>query len=810
VVAVLLTHLYLRNFRVYEEELDLDLPPGLVGIYGPNGAGKSTLLEAIVWALWGKARTTKEQVRSAGVGGDCIAELEFEHEGHLYVVRRSLTGINATPRLEVRCDNLMMSEGVRDAERYIEFVLGMDDGAFRASVFAEQKQLAAFSDRSPADRLRLVLRLLGITPLDAARDSARKDARQVASDHGRLRDMLPDLDDLQVEAADLDARAAAAEVAATSERAAADAAGDRLTKATTEHQTLDRRRQDHETLVLEGKAARQELDAVDELVASQEAELVDLAAAASRLTEAERLAADASLSERELECLVPAAAAAAGAERLVVPPEPAPVDESALAAAMAAAAEAAGELAGRRSLATAASETLERARQLAQRSDALSGGEDCPMCGQALGDAFRQVQAHRAAEVDAAEQAAQGAAAAARDAERDASAATGERDRLQTEAEERRRARATWEEAARRRADADRTLADAWAALVTVAPAWATATSTAATTATAGGRRAGRRTGTGTGAGTTTTPDAGTAGGWTAAALADEVASLRARVDRQRAAAAEVERLRGQLQRRDAVELSLRTNREKSALARGRLQTLREKVKALAFDADALKAAATRQQEATRAADVAAKRAQQAALRAAGERATAQGAATRLEDARAQHAKLGELESEARHLGRAADLLSEFRNAVVASVGPRLAVQAAELFGELTDHEYDELQVDPETYQLQISDGGTLYGLDRFSGSEIDLANLALRVAISEHIHFQSGGSVGLMVLDEVFGPLDEDRKARMLLALERLRGRFRQVLVVTHDSTIKEQLPHAIEVLKLPGRRATARLASG
>jgi DNA repair exonuclease SbcCD ATPase subunit len=65
---------------------------------------------------------------------------------------------------------------------------------------------------------------------------------------------------------------------------------------------------------------------------------------------------------------------------------------------------------------------------------------------------------------------------------------------------------------------------------------------------------------------------------------------------------------------------------------------------------------------------------------------------------------------------------------------------------------------------------------------------------------------VGLLVLDEVFGPLDDDRKDRMLVALERLRARFRQVLVVTHDSAIKEQLPNAIEVVKLPGRRATAR----
>ena len=93
----------------------------------------------------------------------------------------------------------------------------------------------------------------------------------------------------------------------------------------------------------------------------------------------------------------------------------------------------------------------------------------------------------------------------------------------------------------------------------------------------------------------------------------------------------------------------------------------------------------------------------------------------------------------------------------------------------MTDNEYDRLEVDSETYGLQISDGGVSYDLQRFSGSEVDLANLALRVAISEHVRFQSGGSVGLLVLDEVFGPLDDERRARMLMALERLRGRFRQ-----------------------------------
>ena len=54
---------------------------------------------------------------------------------------------------------------------------------------------------------------------------------------------------------------------------------------------------------------------------------------------------------------------------------------------------------------------------------------------------------------------------------------------------------------------------------------------------------------------------------------------------------------------------------------------------------------------------------------------------------------------------------------------------------------------------------------------------------------------------------LDADRKDRMLTALTRLGGRFRQILVVTHAPEVKEQLPQAIEVLKLGSGRSTARV---
>src|ERR1700738_4983077 len=129
--------------------------------------------------------------------------------------------MNRTARAEVHGDGLAMAEGVRDASRYLHQILGMEDAAFRASVFAEQKQLAAFSNRTPAERRKLVLQLLGITPLDAARDTARKDAREARGQDERLRGMLPGAEQLPVAADDRAAAAAAAETAAATEEMAA-------------------------------------------------------------------------------------------------------------------------------------------------------------------------------------------------------------------------------------------------------------------------------------------------------------------------------------------------------------------------------------------------------------------------------------------------------------------------------------------------------------------------------------------------------------------------------------------------------------
>lgn len=791
---MLLTRLYLRNFRVYEDELDLALPPGLVGIYGPNGAGKSTLLEAVNFALWGKARTDRAEIRSAGVGGDCVVEVEFEHEGHLYLVRRWLTGINSTMKAEAHCDGLVMAEGSTDSRRYVGSVLGMDDAAFRASVFAEQKQLAAFSDQAPAERRRLVLQLLGITPLDAARDAARRDAREREAQLTQLRSVLPDLDALVVEAADADAAAAAAETVAAEERVAAETATAAEVAAQTRWATLDELRQAWDGLVLRGQAARKELDGELRRAEELTAELRELDAAAGELAGAEAGAAGLEEARARLAALLGLLDARVRLDAVALgpePPDPLPAEQQAAVArrASGAAAEVAAEIAGRLTGATGAARLA--AEQL-ERSASLRPDADCPLCGQPLGEAWASVQDHRREELEAARalvEQLQTAHAGALDGARRAVEAA---EAAERRAGELARAHREWELARATRANAEDALRSAAAAAAGVGVGGSVGV---------GGGGAGTGGPTGVGDGPADLERL----------RADEldrlVAIERGTVTARESSATTATTLRGRLGRRPAVEASLATAEQRIADARREVEALRDQVRTLGFDREALASAASARDAAVLASRAAARSAQEAEVAAGKRRTQAEERAARLAEGRASHGRLGELEGEARHLARLAALLSEFRNTVVASVGPRLAAQAADLFGELTDREYDQLLVDPETYELQISDAGRVYGLDRFSGSEIDLANLALRVAISEHVRFQSGGSVGLLVLDEVFGPLDEDRKARMLQALEQLRGRFRQVLVVTHDNSIKEQLPNALEVVKLPGRRATARL---
>ena len=229
-----LRSLTLRNWRVYRE-VDLEFPDGLIGVYGPNGAGKTSLIESIRWALYGDSRTDKWELRSAGVGEDVRVELVFEHEGNGYEVRRRLRGRNLTPEVEVLCNGQLAVHSVREANAYLARVLGMDQRAFLASVCAQQKELTTFATMAPAERRRLVLDLLGVSPVERALARVRDAARQAHAATGGARAGLPDLEELDAAVAEGERELAAATAAdrrAAEEEEAAKAALDAAAAAT--------------------------------------------------------------------------------------------------------------------------------------------------------------------------------------------------------------------------------------------------------------------------------------------------------------------------------------------------------------------------------------------------------------------------------------------------------------------------------------------------------------------------------------------------------------------------------------------------
>src|SRR6266508_3018115 len=171
-----LRSLSLRNYRVYRA-VDLEFPDGLVGIYGPNGSGKSTIIEGVRYALYGDSRTDKWELRTAGVGEDVRVGLVCEHEGNTYEVRRRLNGRNLTPEVEVFLNGQLAAQSAREANGYLARVLGMGQRAFLASVCAQQKELTAFATMDAGDRRRLVLDLLGVSPVERALARVREEAR---------------------------------------------------------------------------------------------------------------------------------------------------------------------------------------------------------------------------------------------------------------------------------------------------------------------------------------------------------------------------------------------------------------------------------------------------------------------------------------------------------------------------------------------------------------------------------------------------------------------------------------------------------
>ena len=135
---------------------------------------------------------------------------------------------------------------------------------------------------------------------------------------------------------------------------------------------------------------------------------------------------------------------------------------------------------------------------------------------------------------------------------------------------------------------------------------------------------------------------------------------------------------------------------------------------------------------------------------------------------------------------------SDLRTELNLALRPDLQEYASQLLNELTAGRYDDLELD-ESYVPTIVEDNEAKPV--ISGGEEDIVNLAMRLAISQMIAERAGKPLSLLVLDEIFGSLDEERRASVLALLRALSDRFPQVILITHVDGMRDAFDRLIRM---------------
>ena len=765
-----LNSLRLCNFRQHADSF-ITFDGGLTGIIGANGSGKSTILEAIAWALYGQdaARGKKESIRSlrAGPGAKVKVELDFELGGHRYRVERGLT------QAELYLDGAdsPVANSLTGVSDMLRRRLGMSREEFFNTYFTGQKELDVMAAMAPSERAQFLSRVLGYERLRVAQRLVKEQARLIAAEASGVRAAMPDaasIDRVHAEASERRAQAAAraAHAAERRERAAS-----LLADVVPRWVAAQREREQLQEALAELRVAESESSSY-----ARDAERIsrELAEVATAETELERLGEELAplgpLSE-ELQRL-DQLAREEGRRQALLETERSLEEEVArlrerrarIETAPALEEEVTLELEQGRALLELVQGELEakrtewvRDRQEAEtkhvalrqqytevkenRERLISLGEDgeCPICERTLNDHYRTVLDHLDEQLE-------------------------EMPPEIRELDERRRT--SFEEVGK----LERRLAKVQLAVQELGQL---ARDLAAREQRFEQVRRDRDL---------------IPGGYDAV----RHAAARRELERLRPLDARATRLATQLERGPALV----ADRDMAAAG---LSAAQVRIAALTARRDLLSFSEQRYAELRVTHDAGAaelRTAELDAVAAAGEASAALASVTRAEQARADAAAakgtLDALDRQKRLHDELDRAYTDLRTDLNVQLRPEMSELASAFLTELSDARYDELELD-DSYNLTVLEDGVPKPV--ISGGEQDIANLCLRLAISQMIAERAGQSFSLLILDEVFGSLDEARRQNVVALLRGLQDRFEQVILITHIEQVREGLDRVITV---------------
>jgi exonuclease SbcC len=784
---VRLNHLRLKNFRQHADT-SIDFDTGLTGVIGPNGSGKTTILEAIAWALYGMpaARGTREGIRSlrAPARAGVKVELDFDLAGHRYRVVRSMS----TAELYLDGAAAPIANSLTGVTDLLRRRLGMSQQEFFNTYFTGQKELSVMAAMGPAERAQFLSRVLGYERLRGAQALVRERRNVIRAEATGVESAMPESDvvarlvtDTASRQADAEtkakealkrlkkAHAAASEVEprwldAQKERdAMQEVASDlRLRESEEGAHLKDSKRMEDE--LAEIADARKEIDQIkSELSVHKdlEAQLHQMQTLFAQEGRRQTLIQNRALLEAELARLRDRAA------RVATQPDELADAERARADTRRQLEELEAQLEGfrtewvrdRQEAATKRDDyRAQYTDTRAQRERLVDLGPDgpCPICTRPLVDHFREVlddldgrlkeievngkyYAARIEQLEAMPAPLAEAESRARDltelVELQAKALTALEVRMQE-----------GRQAARDIAEREARLA-ATSADIDAIPS---------------GYHVTRH------------------------------AELRQRHEQFAPLAARSARLGALTEREPQVRGELATVQKELTGTRKRLVALRKRQAASTFSETSFVMlrtvvdAATTELNASRLDGAVAEKELESARAA---RLVADQSRAELE--RTQQ-KLRALIADRRLHDELDRAYSDMRADLNQHLRPEISELASGFLADLTDGRYSELELDDEYNVIVLEDG---IPKPVISGGEEDLANLVLRLAISQMIAERAGQAFSLLVLDEVFGSLDEARRHNVVQLMRRLHDRFEQVVVITHIESVREGLDRVMTV---------------
>lgn len=791
-----LQRLKLSNFRQHAAT-EIVLGCGITAIVGPNGSGKTTLLEAIAWAFYGNpaARGTRDSIRrhQAPARSQVRVEVDFALGSHEFRVVRGLH------KAELFQDgqDAPIANSHQEVSSRVTRILGMTRDEFFSTYFTGQRELNVMSALGAAERARFLSRVLGYDKLKLAQDKLRETRSRLRAELTGLEHGLGDRDTLLDEReagrrrlAEAEAGVRKAVEAQQRAREALEREGPAWTRMVELRESVLSLESELRVAERDVAEARREFERLDKDLADALDARGNLESMAAEVASVEPLTRELDQLEKE--------ARAAGRRRDLMGQLKQVTEQAARVK------QRLGGLADTSRLLETAKAELARSREEARRIEReeekartawIRDRQDAETKRQSLRDQYRELQQRQAGIVAAGRDGACPTCARPLGEEFDAVLASiGQQleeieidgryfaqrvKQLETEPQEVLDARS-------RSARASRAVEKA---VEEVARCQDRAVEQQA--ATEESRQLAAR----------------------EEQLRKEIAQLPDAYNAERHDAVRAQLRELEPVRKRAVELRVQAERAESLVedaekAEKRLSqlearqvTMQETLQGLGFSEELF--AAARQ-----AYEAAERELRDADVTLASVKGDLRAAEVQLEAVERRIAEWQERADRVRCMRRDLQLheeldrsLHDLRLELNAAMRPEIAERASAFLLDLTDGRYSELDLDEQYRTLIIEDG---IPKSVISGGEEDVVNLVLRLAISQMVAERAGQPLSLLVLDEVFGGLDESRRHNVVDLLRRLSGRFPQVVLITHIESIKEGVDRVLRV-EFDSRRAMA-----